>query len=140
MIVERIKKEFEHNPNVIFPYGAIKKSQLLEALEIYTFRFPNELVEFWSSFGGGELFQEETFLYPLPTGKQEIQDIKSENDFYTEKGLDPDYFIFETDSVNLAAFNKKTHEIAVFFYKDLSIREKFTNINQWFESFWSENL
>ena len=139
MIAEKIKKEFNRNPNVLCPYGAIKKSQLLKALEVYTFKFPKELVEFWSFFGGGELFQEETFLYPLPTDRQEIQDIKSENEFYLKKGFDNDYFIFETDSVNIAAFNKKTHEIVVFFYKNLSIRQKFTNINQWFENLWNEN-
>ncbi len=140
MIVEKIRTELKHNPSVFFPYGAVGQKQLSKTLKIYDFRFPEELVELWYTFGGGDLFQEETFLYPLVTEKQEIQDIKRHNEFYLKKGFDNKWFIFETDSVNLAAFHKSTQEIAVFFYKDFSVRQKHPNIKHWFDDLWNENV
>jgi hypothetical protein len=139
MIAEAVKKEMKRNPNVLFPYGGIKKSVLLGELSKYPFKFPSELMKFWIEFGGGDFFEVETLLSPLPTSDNRKENVIDINKYYQEKGLNKKYFVFETNNALITAFDVETHQIVIMEDDDFLTRKRFDNINAWFAYFWKVN-
>ncbi|NVJ21000.1 MULTISPECIES: SMI1/KNR4 family protein [Myxococcus] len=64
---------------------------------------PTDLLRFWSSTGGGEAFETETFLSPAgdPTTGDDIDGITSS---YRRAGLPPDWVVFHV-GLGLSAFH-----------------------------------
>ncbi len=139
MITETVKKELKHNPDILFQYGAIKKRELSKELSKYQFKFPKELIKFWIEFGGGDFFEVETLLYPLPTTDNRKESIIDINNYYQNNGLDKSYFVFETNNALITVFNIYTHEILIMDDDDFSTRKKFKNITNWFKYFLQVN-
>lgn len=135
MITETVIKEMKHNPYLLFPYGAISKKELSKELSKYEFKFPNELIKFWITFGGGDFFEVETLLYPLPTTDSRKENVIAINNYYKNKGLDNKYFVFETNNALITVFDIKTHEIMIMDDDNFSIRKQFNDINDWFKYF-----
>jgi len=133
------------NSNVyfpFFPFGAIKKNNLEKELFHYNFSFPEELKNVWIEYGGGELFQDENILYPLPTDNEIIECMVWHNQTATEKGFSNKYQIFATNLCNYTAFEKNTHEIVVFVERkgNFVVQSNFKNIIEWFENLWSNHF
>ena len=136
-IVALIKDENTKRPyKILSEYGAIPKEQLDKELLKYDFSFPEKLIEFWIAFGGGELFQGETILYPLPTNNDLIESMIFYNEKCIEEKMENIYYIFSSDTVNHTAFDKKTQEIVCFESNNFNIRWKFKNFSAWFEHLW----
>ena len=130
----RIKAENAKRPHkILSEYGAIPKVKLDNELLKYDFSFPEKLKEFWTAFGGGEIFQGETILYPLPVDNDLIESVIYYNNICLKKGMKPHYFIFSTDTVNHTAFHKQTHEIICFEDDQFKVRYKFENFVDWFD-------
>ncbi len=136
MIVQTLKKALTENPHVIFPYGKIEHKELKNGLQKVDYKFPKELVNFWEEFGGGEVFEVETFLYPLESDNELIDNLWSSNDFYYQQGLDKRYIVFQKNAAQLTVFDKKNDEIVLISNEDYIVRKKFDNFNQWFLYFW----
>ncbi len=139
MIAETVKREIKVNPDILFPYGKIDKRDLNKELEKYNFKFPKELIKFWIEFGGGDFFEIETVLYPLPTSDNRKDSIININEYYQKMGLDKKYFVFETNNALITVFDVKTHEITILDDEDFKVRSRFNNINEWFKYFWRVN-
>jgi len=140
MITQLVNKERKENPHVIFPFGKVNKKEMNNALKKYNFNFPKELIEFWLEFGGGDIFENETILSPVPVKKEWMDDMDSTNQFYYESGLDKKYIVFQINAAQLAAFDRETNEVFLISTLDFRVRNKFKNINQWFEYFWRVNV
>jgi len=139
MIIETIKQTLKSNPYLLFPYGRIEKKVLNTELKKYNFKFPKELIQFWIEFGGGDLFENETILSPIPSSNEYVYDIKMINSFRYQKGLSTKYFVFEENGSEMTAFDKETKEIFIMSKSENKIEKKFANINLWFEYFWRVN-
>jgi len=139
MITETVKREIKLNPHVLFPYGKIEKAELTSELAKYNFKFPDELVEFWVEFGGGDFFEVETVLYPLPTTDSRKDSLIALNEYYHTRGLNPNFCVFETNNALITVFNINTHEIMILDDDNFVQRKKFSTINDWFIYFWQVN-
>lgn len=136
MIAQTVKKALKNNPYIIFPYGKIGRKKLKNRLKKSDYQFPDELVKFWEEFGGGELFEVETFLHPLETDNELIDDLWQTNEFYHNQGLDQRYIIFQKNAAQLAVFDTETNEVVLLSNADYQVRQKFDDINKWFTHLW----
>ena len=139
MMTQIVKGALTDNPYVLFSYGAIEKQFLQRKLDTYSFQFPEELIQFWIEYGGGDLFETETILSPIPSDNEFIYDIEEINAFRYENGLDTKYLVFEENGCEMAAFDKYTKEVVIISKSDNKIENGFKNINKWFEYFWQVN-
>jgi len=139
MITETIKRALSDNPYIIFPYGAIEPEKLKSGLSKMNYQFPKELFDFWVEFGGGDLFETETILYPLESDNNLIDCIWENNEFYYQQGLDKRYITFQQNPAQLTVFDTKTNEIVLLSNGDYIVRKKFDNFNAWFAYFWKVN-
>lgn len=136
MITETLQKELKVNPNIFVPYGRINKRILKNELQKYHFNFPKELIKFWINYGGGDLFETETILSPIPSEKEFVYDIKKINNFRHENGLSDKYIVFQENASEMTAFDKETNEIVILNKDKYEIEERFENINTWFVYLW----
>jgi len=129
-------------PSVFYPFGCVDSKRLESELQRYNFTFPKELIEMWLQFGGGDLFEIYTILYPLEN-KEDKLDIYSYNLTCLQEGFNSNYFIFASDDSYISAFQKKDKDIAIFFRninKVYAKEKNFPDINHWFEYLWSVNI
>lgn len=133
-----VKKALRKNPYVLFEYGVPEKKELETELNKYDFKFPKELIKFWQNFGGGDLFETETILYPVDTDNIEYDSMPVINRFLCKQEFDNNYYIFHTNNATVTAFHKQTHEIAVFDNepRNYKIEQRFKNIDEWFFNLW----
>jgi len=136
MMAQTIKNALTDNPHVIFPYGKIERERLRSGLSRLDYNFPKELVDFWEEFGGGELFEVETFLYPLESNDDLMDDLLSTNEFCHQQGLDKRYIVFQKNAAQLAVFDTDTNEVVLLSNGDFKVRKRFENFNHWFVHFW----
>jgi len=136
MIAQILKNALKDNPYIIFPYGKIEHKRLKNGLKKVDYKFPKELVNFWEEFGGGELFEVETFLYPLESDNEMIDDLWSTNEFYHNQGLNKRYIVFQKNAAQLAVFDVETNEIVLLSNGDYNVRKRFDTFNNWFIHFW----
>jgi hypothetical protein len=139
MITETIKRALSENPHIIFPYGAIEPEKLKSGLSKMNYQFPKELFDFWVEFGGGDLFETETILSPIPSDNEFIYDIINTNDFKYKNGLSHKYITFQENASYMAAFDKETNEIVIIAKDNYQEEERFNNFNAWFAYFWKVN-
>jgi len=136
-------KDYKRTKNAaFFAFGGIEKNVLFSELNKYDFTFPAELINVWLQLGGGELFQEENILYPLPSENEILETLPNHIEITKNKGIDTDYQIFSTDLSNYYAFHKKTHEIAFFAeHKGKFVKStQYKNIVEWFENLWCDHF
>ena len=138
-MTKTVKKTLRKKPYMLFEFGLPNKKELDKELKKHDFAFPKELVKFWKTYGGGDLFETETILYPLDTDNTEYDSMPLMNRFFEEKGFNNDYYIFHTNNSTLAAFHKKTHEIVVFGNEltKFRIERHYKNIDEWFFNLWN---
>jgi len=139
MITETVKKALKENPYIIFPYGKINRRKLKTELKKVNYKFPKELLNFWEEFGGGDLFEVETILYPLESNDELIDSLIPTNEFYHQQGLEKKYIVFEKNAAQLTVFDVETNEIVQLSNGDYNVRQKFKNIKLWFVHFWHVN-
>jgi len=94
------------------------------------------LIEFWLEYGGGDLFEHETILSPVPVKKEGMDDMDSTNQFYYQNGLDKKYIVFQIDTTQATAFDRNTNEVVELKRNGFRVDKKFTGITQWFNYFW----
>jgi len=133
-VVSAIKKEQEKKKYHFFAFGKISKSDLEKELVKYDFSFPKELINIWLEYGGGELWETENILYPLITDDILIETVHKYMIFAKDKNFDANYFIFATDTVSYTAFNKHTHDVKIFTFKNNTwfVEKCFKDIIDWF--------
>lgn len=136
MITQTIKAAMTENPYVIFPYGKIEQEELKCGLQNIKYEFPEELINFWEEFGGGELFEVETILYPLKSNDELIDDLITTNEFYHANGLENKYIVFQKNAAQLTVFDIETNEVVLLSNGDFIERQRFENITNWFLHFW----
>ncbi len=139
-LANAIEEELRRKPKFFMPFGAIGKTDLAKALSQYDFLFPQELVNLWIKFGGGEFWETENILHPLPTDDESLEDMVSYNKFAYETGFDRAFHIFASNTVELVAFHKVNHSIKIFRPKEEHYREdgQFDNILEWFNSIFQD--
>lgn len=104
--------------------GLIKEvvSSLLPGIEI-----PNQVLNFWIKCGGGECFETETFLYPLPSiDKENIVEI---NISFWQNGLNRQFLIFYLGGFGLGSIKVGTSNIFLL-RNNFEIYEELTDFNE----------
>lgn len=140
-LVNVINKQLKIESHFFISFGKIKKIVLEKELEKYEFNFPDELINVWLEFGGGEFWETENILYPIASNDDLIEKMITYNQNAQANNFNSNYFIFASDSVELVAFEKKKHTIKIFRPKEENYKMKaeFTDIIEWFNSvFWEQ--
>ena len=139
-ILTVIRNELRREPNFFLPYGAIDKKRIKKVFSSFDFSFPQELINFWCAYGGGEMWQQYYILYPLSDSEIWHEAMIEYNRSEYIKGFDTEYWIFATDLTDYIAFNKKTHDIKEFEYQNKNHIEKavYKNIKEWFDFMWQQ--
>ena len=140
-LVNLIYKYLKNEPYFFIPFGKVKRLTLEKELRQYDFNFPDELINVWLEFGGGEFWETENILYPISSEDDLIEKMIIYNQNVQENNFNKRYFIFASDTVELVAFEKKNHSIKIFRSKeeDYQIEAEFNDIIEWFNSiFWEQ--
>ncbi|NTX53125.1 SMI1/KNR4 family protein [Myxococcus sp. CA039A] len=91
---------------------------------------PTDLLRFWSSTGGGEAFETETFLSPVgdpATG----DDIESVTSSYRQAGLAPGWIVFHV-GLGLSAFHPIDGRFAWFDQRTGEPTQVFKSLDVWY--------
>jgi len=139
MITQTVKEALKTNPSLLFAYGKIEETKLANELQKINYNFPDELIGFWKEFGGGDLFETETILYPLQSTNELVDSLVPTNDFYHTNGLDNKYIIFQKNAAQLTVFDSQTDEIVLLSTGNYVVRKRFENFENWFDYFWKVN-
>ncbi len=115
-MIDIIKSDIKKYPTILFPFGRIGAAELKKELNNYNFKFPSELVDIWSEFGGGDFFQTETILYPYQN--EHIDNIVDVNNFLIKEGMPVKYFAFHIGRGEVTAFLKEDNNRIVNLKRD----------------------
>jgi hypothetical protein len=121
-------------PDLFHFLGPIQSLELDAWLSERQLAVPNDLKEFWSEAGGGELFESETILSPF--GRSDLgDDVETVNQFHKQKGMPADWIVFHTGIGGLTVVQIPSGKYA-------SVREGLYEVQQTFASFadWYANL
>ncbi len=113
---------------------------LEKELQKYDFNFPDELINEWLEFAGGEFWETENILHPITSDDELIEKMIIYNQEAQKNNFNNQYFIFASDTVELVAFEKEKHTIKIFRPKEENYRieAEFKNIVEWFNSIFGE--
>lgn len=91
---------------------------------------PPDLLRFWSSTGGGEAFETETFLSPIgePSTGDDIDGVTSS---YRRAGLPPDWVVFHV-GLGLSAFHLIDGRLAWFGQRTGEPTQVFDSFDGWY--------
>ena len=130
---EQFNIDQKSRPDLFQMVGSIPAHSLEAWLSKRNYVVPDDLRQFWSETGGGDIFESETILSPFVRGDLG-DDVDSVNDFHRQKGMPANYLIFHT-GIDLTAVRMPSGEY-------LSIREGSYDIQQTFQSLtdWYANL
>ncbi len=140
-LVNVINKHLKIEPNFFISFGKVKKQRLEKELQKYDFNFPDELINEWLEFAGGEFWETENILHPITSDDELIEKMIIYNQEAQKNNFNNQYFIFASDTVELVAFEKEKHTIKIFRPKEENYRieAEFKNIVEWFNSiFWEQ--
>ena len=145
-LVQKTKKAQKSFPYILVAFnkfeGKITKDLLEKELAKYQYSFPDELIDFWLEYGGGELFQTQNILYPFSTQNEIIESMPEYNKRARNNAMNSRYIVFATDTVNVSVIDTKTNQVVLFdsITENASVLKRFANINQWFDYVWDSNM
>lgn len=117
-------------PELFHFSGAIPPDRLNRWMQERGLDVPNDLKQFWSETGGGDLFESETILGPF--GQVELgDDVDSVNEFHKRKGLPSDYLIFHT-GMALSIVRLSTGEYATVEEGSYMLQQTFKSLDDWY--------
>lgn len=113
-----------------FAYGGVEKTFILECLREMNvdIDIPEELMQFWTTYGGGDLYETESFLYPLE--HSEIDNVVEFNNRLWSKGLSNRFFVFYSGIFGYGALEKGTSKIYLLNGRDFSIRSELQSFTE----------
>jgi hypothetical protein len=123
-----ILKDAEGRPDLFGWFGRIPRAKIESWARLLSVRVPDDLLEFWSQTGGGDLFESETIYRPtsIPSSEPyfiEGDDVDSLNRWCIDNGLLPSYLAFHNglylSAIHLSkqlfvTLDDKFQEVAVF--------------------------
>ena len=118
------------NP-LLFPLGwKVKTVDIENWMVSQSLELPAELIEIWSSIGGGDFLESETLLVPnQSTFTDEIESIEATTSFLVENGFQKEFFVIHKGCV-VSAVKQGTQSIFVFSadnYVSVCIYDSFEN-------------
>jgi hypothetical protein len=102
-----ILKDAESRPDLFAWFGAIERGQIEVWLRSSNLEVPDDLLDFWTKTGGGDLFECETIFRPTQIPSLEPyfvsgDDIDTANQYRIPKGMSVSYLVFH-DGIFLSA-------------------------------------
>jgi len=102
-----ILKDAESHPDLFAWFGAIARGQIEVWLRSSNPEVPNDLLDFWTKTGAGDLFESETMFRPTQVPSPEPyfvsgDDIDTANQCRIPKGMSVSYLVFH-DGIFLSA-------------------------------------
>lgn len=92
---------------------------------------PRDLIEFWTEFGTGEIFETETIYSPSNNEKDDtILDIQ---EHYSEKGIPPIYTVFHT-GICISAYRKEEPRYVILDEDTFKVIKCFSSIEEWYNN------
>jgi hypothetical protein len=90
---------------------------------------PSDLIEFWTKFGSGELFETETMYSP---SINEIDDsILDIQEHYLEKGMPPIYNVFHT-GISISAYRQEEPRYVILEENTFKVIKCFNTLEEWY--------
>jgi hypothetical protein len=113
----------------LFAYGPVDKSAIVESVETLTpgLTIPEDLMTFWETFGGGDLYESECFFYPL--SHHEYENVVEMNKWLWNEGVSKDLFVFYLGSFGYGALKVGSTEIYLLDGQDLLFSSKLTSFS-----------
>jgi len=102
-----ILKDAESHPDLFAWFGAIARGQIEGWLPSSNLEVPDDLLDFWTKTGGGDLFESETMFRPTQVPSPEPyfvsgDDIDTANQYRIPTGMSASYLVFH-DGIFLSA-------------------------------------
>lgn len=123
-------------PRSFFPFGKVDSFTLDNEIRKYSFKFPDELVSIWKEYGGGDLYQTETILYPLQNDK--IDNVVDLNNAYWADGMPRNNFVFHIGTGGVTAFNLETGEVINLNTDNWNVTCRYLSFVDWFKNLRNE--
>lgn len=134
-MIDTIRRDFRQFPHLFFWNGPIPKPRLDNWLSREQLAVPEDLIELWEEFGGGDFFDSETILSPF--GDIVLgDDVTGATEFHRGKGLPPGYLLFHK-GVSLSAV-RLSDQRYVTFSRSHALLKEFSTLEEWYNDLRSE--
>jgi len=110
--------------------GPVPQGELEAWMRAWGVEAPDDLVAFWESFGGAEVFETETLLSPLPRTELE-DDLMAENQRLHQRGLPRDYLLFHVGAT-LSAVRQGAPPYVTLDHVSLMPTGQFATLDEWY--------
>lgn len=117
-------------PDLFIWNGAIERKRLENWVRERHLTIPDDLVEFWSETGGGEIFETETVLGPFGDPERG-EDLDSVNEHHRGRGMDQRFLVVHHGSA-LSAVRLHDRKWVVLDPDTYSQREVYGSLAEWY--------
>jgi hypothetical protein len=130
-----ILKDAKRRPDLFHWFGSIQRTQIEAWAQLSSIAVPDDLLEFWSQTGGGDLFESETIFRPTLTPSPEPyfidgDDVDSANQFRIHNGMSKSYLAFH-DGLFLSAV-RMSDQMFVTLGESYEETAVFSDFDEWY--------
>ena len=92
---------------------------------------PQDLVEFWTEFGAGEIFETETIY--SPSTDENVDTVQKANEHFLKEGMPPDYTVFHT-GIAVSAYRTEEPRYVILNEDNFEVIKSFNSLEEWYSS------
>ena len=130
-MIDLLMRDIEDAPHRFYLYGAVDRQRLHAWWSRMPWYAPDDLLAVWEKIGGGDLLDWVTLLGPFP--QKEWQDgVEDYNEWYREKGMDSDLFLFQRAGPGCSVIQQKTKRILAFGNENFTNPQEYISMLAWY--------
>jgi hypothetical protein len=119
-----IKEDFRLAPH-LFQIKKVKLDKFIEKIPLA----PDDLIEFWTELGTGEIFETETIY--SPSNDEHDDNVLDINEYFIGKGMSPSHTVFHT-GVAISAYRTEPPRYVILDESTFEVIEYFETIEEWY--------
>ena len=116
-----IEEDLQNFPN-IFQLIKVKRIDIVDA--------PNDLIEFWSKFGAGEIFETETIY--SPEDNRDDDTIFAITNHFLKQGIPESYTVFHT-GLAVSAYRPEDPKFVILDENYFNVISSFSSFEEWYD-------
>jgi hypothetical protein len=121
-----IKEDFYNSPH-LFQLEKIDRDDFGKEIPIA----PNDLIEFWTKLGAGELF--ETEIIYSPSTDESGDTVLDINEHFAKKSMLSSYTVFHT-GIAISAYRSEKPKYLILDEETLEVLKYFNSLEEWYSS------
>jgi len=121
-----IIKDISNSP-LLFQLEKVERDSFSSELPLA----PEDLIEFWTKLGAGEIFESETIYSPAADEGDDT--VLAINEYFAAKGMSPTYTVFHT-GVAITAYRTEDPKYVILDEETFEVVSSFSSLEEWYDN------